>query len=167
MGVPDPALARMTKPVESDSDTVVDADPADVNASACPPEALLSETIRPEPDGERAIFSSSIGVGVAIVLAVALLVALLVAVGGTAASLSRRVVSNPTAARASAGIVGALSEAVPAPVVGAVLIAGVIDALPMGDEVMGDPDAVARVADWATDVVAGARRAAEAVAADF
>ena len=156
----------MTKPVESDSDTVVDADPADVNASACPPEALLSETIRPEPDGERAIVSSSIGVGVTVALAEALLVALLVAVNGTdaAAYRSRRLSTRPTAARASAGTVGALSEAEPAPVV---LIVGAINALATDGDVMDDPDVAARVADWATDVAEGARRAAEAVVADF
>lgn len=147
----------MTKPVDAGSDTVVDADPADVNASACPPEALRSETMPPEPDGERVIVSSSIGDGVEVAPAVAPLVArredLLVAVGdtGTAANLSRRAEINPTAATASGGTGGAPSDS---------------DedsdaiALATGGEVMTDADArldsPACVVDWITDV-AGAR----------
>jgi hypothetical protein len=155
----------MTKPVDAGSDTVVDADPADVNASACPPEALLSETIRPEPDGERAIVSSSIGVGVAVALAVAVLVALLallVAVGGTvtAANLSRRLSTRPTAARASAGAGGVLSEPVPDRNARALATAGA-----MTDAVVG-ADSLAGVMDWATGV-AGALRLVAAGAAFF
>jgi len=158
LGAPERALARITKPLDAGSVTVVDADPADVNASARPPEALLSETSRPEPGDERAIFSSSIGVGVAVALAVALLAA----VTGTdmAANLSRRVVISPTAARASAGTAGVLSEAVSATAVSAVLMAGVIEAL------LTDGDVIVGVADWATSA-AGTRRLAEACGADF
>ena len=137
LGAPEPALARMTRPVESGSDTVMDADPADVSASACPPEALLSETIRPAPDDERLIVASSIGVGVAVALALALLVvllALLVAGRGTAVNLSRRAEISPTAARVSVGIVGVLSE--PAPDGDASALAA--DAAVTGAEVMAD-----------------------------
>ena len=85
------------QPVDAGSDTVVDAVPAEVNASACPPEALLSETIRPEP--ERVIVSDWTDV----VVEVALAVALLVAVTGTdmAANRSRRLSASPTAESAS------------------------------------------------------------------
>ena len=102
---PSVARARMTNPVDAGSDTVVDAVPAEVSASARPPEALLSETIRPEPDEASVMVSNSTHV----VGVVAFAVALLAAVDGTvtAASLSRRTELRPTAASASAGTVGA------------------------------------------------------------
>ena len=134
---PSVALARTTRPVDAGIDTVVDAVPADVSASAFPPEALVSETIRPEPDDARVMVSSSTDVVVGIATAVAVLVALVavvaalaVAVGCTgtvtAANLSRRLSTRPTAARASAGAGGVLSELVP-DVVGADSLAGVMD----------------------------------------
>jgi len=162
----------MTRPVEAGSDTVVDAVPADVNASACPPEALLSETIRPEPDDERVMVSNSADVVVEVALAVALPVALLVAVTGTAASLSRRAENSPIAARVSAGSVGVLSAPAPDGNARALTIAGAIDARATGGEVMADadvdawPGSLAGVVDWATGV-AGARRLAEAGADVF
>ena len=172
LGAPEPsvALARMTKPVDAGSDTVVDAVPAEVNASACPPEALLSETIRPEPD--RVIVSDWTDVVVEVALAVALPVALLLAVTGTdmAASLSRRAENSPTAARVSAGSVGVLSAPAPDENARALAIAGAIDVGATGGEVMADADAwpgsLAGVVDWATGV-AGARRPAEAGADAF
>ena len=158
----------MTKPVDAGSDTVVDAVPAEVNASACPPEALLSETIRPEPD--RVIVSDWTDVVVEVALAVALPVALLVAVTGTAASLSRRAENSPIAARVSAGSVGVLSAPAPDGNARALAIAGAIDVGATGGEVMADADAwpgsLAGVVDWATGV-AGARRLAEAGADVF
>ncbi len=162
----------MTRPVDAGSDTVVDAVPADVNASACPPEALLSETTRPESDDERVMVSNSTDAVGEVALAVALLVALLVAVTGTgtAANLSRRAEINATAARVSAGTVGVLSEPAPDSNATALATAGAIDARATGAEVMADadvwPDSLAGVVDWAT-VVAGGRRLVAAGAAAF
>lgn len=169
LGAPEPsvALARMTSPVDAGSDTVVDADPADVRASASPLEALLSETTRPAPDCERAIVSNSTDVVGAVAFAVAVVVAvrlaLAVADGGTdtAASLSRRVEINPTAVKASAGTDGVSSE--PAPDTNAMALAA-------GEGVMADADgwleSPAGVVDWVTGL-ARARRVVAAGAGAF
>jgi hypothetical protein len=164
LGDPELALARMTKPLDAGMEIVVVAVPAEVSTRACPPEALRFETIRPEPDDARVIFSDSTDVVGEVVLAAALLVA--VSGTGMAANLSRRFRTSPTAANVSAGTVGVLSEAVLDTVVRAVLIAGVIDEVPTGAEVMADAgvgsSSIARVPDRATDVTAAARRLAVA-----
>ena len=54
-GDPAPALARIVNAVETGTVTVVEAVPGPLNANADLPEALRSETTRPEP----VIFSAS------------------------------------------------------------------------------------------------------------
>jgi len=66
-------LARITRPVVAvGTFTVADAVPLPVIATADPPEAFLSETIRETPDGDTVIFSPSTAVAVDDVVVAAL-----------------------------------------------------------------------------------------------